>query len=62
MIRLIKKVLRYNKTERLERLCVLGTKKELRTISPIEALELGMIQKIRLNNGEIDEVKRSNKL
>ena len=54
MLELLKRIIKYNKSQRLHRLIEIGAKGEF--ASPIEQLEVMMIQAIRDQNGEIDEV------
>ena len=57
MKELIKRIAGYSKTERLQRLITIGVKDNP---NPFEIIEQQMIQLIRQENGEIDEVKRMN--
>jgi hypothetical protein len=57
MIETIKKIAKYSQSERIKRLIEITIKGE--NISPLEQIEVMVIQFIREQNGEIDEVKRN---
>lgn len=59
MKELLTKVFKMNKTERIERLCILGAKGITGELSSFESLEVMMIQSIREQIGEIKEIKPS---
>lgn len=58
MKELILSVLKLNKTDRLLRLCEIGGKEIAGTVSPMEYIEMNMIQAIREQNGELDEMRK----
>ncbi len=59
---LIKKVKGYDKQKRLKRLIEIGVKHTFDKAKPHEMMELELIQLIREENGEIEEVKKMREL
>jgi len=57
---IIEKVEKMSSRDRNIRLCQLSVRVESRMAEYEEYFELGIIQGIRLNNGEIDKVRKSN--
>lgn len=57
MKEIFKRVLRYDKTQRLQRIIEIAVKGE--NASGLEQIELAAIQSIRYANGEIEEVVKN---
>ena len=60
MLEIVKRIAKYSKTERIQRLIEISVKGENATA--FEQMECMMIQFIRQENGEIDEVKKNREL